>query len=164
MGFKDVTVLLVEDHANMRVLWRTILLGFGIRKVLEAPDATSAFEILRDDTVDVLIVDFNLEGLSGAELMRLIRRSDDMPYMIPAIACTADTRRSTLKELVNAGVDEVLAKPVSAEQAWKKLSVVVNNRRKFVSTPLYLGPCRRRKDQHYSGPDRRKAVVETEQD
>ena len=33
MGFKDVTVLLVEDHANMRVLWRTILLGFGIRKV-----------------------------------------------------------------------------------------------------------------------------------
>lgn len=139
----------------MRALWRSILLGFGIRKVLEAPDALTALDMVREEPIDVLFVDHILPDLSGAELVRMIRRSDELPNRIPAIACTADARRSTLKELVNAGADEVLAKPVSAVQAWKKLAAVVNKRRPFVQTSIYFGLDRRRSQKPFVGPEKR---------
>ena len=157
-----LSILLVEDHGNMRALWRTILLGFGVRKVREAPDAMSAIELLKEEETDIMILDQNMPDISGAEMMRMIRSSNELPSLIPAVACTADTRRSTLRELVNAGVDEILAKPVSANHAWSKISSVVNNRRAFVRTSIYFGPDRRRKDTKYNGPERRSGVTPDE--
>ena len=155
----NVSLLLVEDHANMRNLWRTILLGFGVRKVHETSEALEAIDILRVEQVDVAFVDHILPDISGAEMVRMVRFSQDYFCHIPVIACTADTRRSTIRELVNSGVDEVLAKPVSAEQAWRKMVSVVNRRRSFIQTTIYLGPDRRRRNLPYSGPDRRASAA-----
>ncbi len=114
-----------------------------------------AINLLRDREADLLVVDHHLEDISGAELTRMIRSSKEFPTLMPIVACTADTRRSTLRELINAGCDEVLAKPVSAQHAWAKMASVVNKRRPFVRTSIYFGPDRRRRDVAYSGPERR---------
>lgn len=146
----------------MRLLWRGILLAFGIRTVYEAESAEEAFKEIADKSIDVVIVDQHLDGLTGAEFISMLRRAPDSPSQhVPAIACTADTRKSTLKLFIDAGVDEILAKPVSADQAWKKLSMVINHRRRFVKTPFYYGPDRRRKVMpHYTGKERRKVQPE----
>ena len=153
-----LSIILVEDHANMRGLWRSIFVGFGIRDVREASTAMAAIDYLHDREADLLIVDQNLDDLSGAELVRMIRRSKELPSLVPVIACTADTRRSTLRELVNAGCDEILAKPVSAQHAWAKIASIVNNRRPFVRTSIHFGPDRRRRTGNYNGPERRDVV------
>jgi CheY-like chemotaxis protein len=156
-SLNNVSVLVVDDHRNMRVLWRGILLGFGIRVVHEAENAEDAFKQLGDKDIDAVIVDQHLDGLTGSEFISMVRRAPDSPSQhVPMIACTADTRKSILKLLVDAGVDEILAKPVSADQAWRKLSACVNNRRQFVKAGFYYGPDRRRKDDtKYTGRERR---------
>ena len=64
---------------------------------------------------------------------------------LPVVACTADTRRTVIKELIDAGADEVLAKPVSIHAAWTKFHQVVMRRREFVKANQFFGPDRRRR-------------------
>ena len=115
----------------------------------------SAFEILSQYKMDFAILDYNLPELTGSEFLRILRNSEDLPTTLPVIACTSDTRRSVLNEFVAAGVDEVLTKPVSADEAWKKISAIVNRRRNFVRTNVYFGPDRRRKEAAHLGMERR---------
>ena len=142
----DVSFLVLDDHANMRKLWRTILGSMGARDVFEAQGGAEAFDFLRNSPVDVAIVDHVLPDLSGVEFISLLRTADDSPVRhLPIVACTAHTRRSVIKELVDAGADEVLAKPVSVTAASEKINRVLSRRRSFVDAPRYYGPDRRRR-------------------
>lgn len=154
-----ISVLILDDQKNMRALWRSIMLGFGVRDVYEAADAGAAFEILRGREVDVAIVDMLLDDLDGDGFVRMVRRSPQSPCVtLPIIACTAHTRLTMIKKLIDAGVDEVLTKPVSVESAWQKLVAIVNHRRVFVHSPNFVGPDRRRRaDPDFEGPFRRAA-------
>ena len=141
----------------MRQLWRGILLGFSIRNIVECGCVIEALNLMRDTEFDLVIVDQHLGDLTGAEFVNMLRRDGESPApFVPIIACTADTRRSTIRTLVNAGVDEVLAKPVSAAQAWVKISTIVNNRRSFVRGGYFAGPDRRRRKGAYKGGEDRR--------
>ena len=156
-GIERLTVLLVDDHLNMRRLWSAILKSFGITRIRDAEGGAEALEILRDETIDLAIIDQILHDLSGRELIEMIRRANDSsdPFL-PIIACTADTRKPVIYELIDAGTDEILTKPVSPDAAWKRIVAVTQNRRDFVRTATYFGPDRRRfKDPKYRGPERR---------
>ena len=154
-----LNILLVDDHQNMRRIWMRILKGFNITSVIEAECAAQALEILKDKSIDIAIIDLILPDLTGAELIGLVRRSEDSSDpLLPMIACTADTRKSVVYSLINAGVDEVLTKPVAPLAAWQRLQAVTTKRRDFIRTPDYFGPDRRRaKDPRYKGPDRRES-------
>ncbi|MFC7290017.1 response regulator [Hirschia litorea] len=160
-SFNSVNILVVDDHQNMRQIWQTILKGFGVSKVLQASDAASALEVLRDYSVDIAVVDVVMPDILGTELITMIRRADDSPNkMIPIIVCTADTRRSCIYQLINAGADEILTKPVRPDAIWQRLISVINHRRQFVKTPTYFGPDRRRVDDpSYKGRDRRESAL-----
>ena len=156
-GLETLSVLLVDDHLNMRRLWTAILKSFGITKIKEAEGAAEALEILRDEQVDLAIIDQILDDISGRELIEMIRRANDSsdPFL-PVIACTADTRKPVIYDLIDAGADEILTKPVSPDAAWKRIIAVNQHRRDFVRTATYFGPDRRRvKDAKYRGPERR---------
>ncbi len=154
---RNLKVMVLDDHRNMRMLWRGILLGFGIRNVIEAGCAFEALNVLRETEVDAIIIDQHLGDLTGSEFITILRKGADSPAPhVPMIACTADTRRPTIKALVDAGVDEVLAKPVAAKQAWEKLAMVVNKRRQFVAAPKFVGPDRRRRKSPYMGAEERR--------
>lgn len=157
---KNVTVLVVDDHQNMRHIWLTVLKGFGVSRVIQAHDAASALEILRDQQIDIAVVDVVMPDILGTELIAMIRRAEDSSNtMLPIIVCTADTRRSCIFQLVNAGADEILTKPVRPDAIWKRIVAVVNHRRKFLKTPTYFGPDRRRvNDPSYKGRDRRESA------
>ena len=158
---RQVRVLVVDDHNNMRHLWGVVLKSFGIPDIVEAEHAVQALEILKDSPVDVAIIDHILSDVSGAELISLIRRSpDSVNNTIPIIACTADTRRRVVYDLVNAGADEILTKPVSPNAVWQRLQSIFGRRRQFIRTPTYFGPDRRRlNDPNFKGPDRRDSGV-----
>ncbi len=95
-----------------------------------------------------MIVDYNMPHLNGAEFVRLLRRSTDSPNrMAPVIMCTAHTSLSIIKELINAGADEVLGKPVSPSQAKEKCLAAVLRRRQLIQERKYAGPDRRRRDE-----------------
>jgi len=141
----DISILVLDDHSFMRQVMRMMLGSLGIRRVMAAASVDEAMRILEVEPIDVVIADYRLGDETGAEFMRLVRGMQNGKRFIPIIGCTADTSPATITEMRDAGADEVLAKPVSANVIWKKLMAVTNARRGFVSAPQFFGPDRRRR-------------------
>ena len=152
-----LTVLIVDDNKHMITIVKTLLRGFGISHFLEANDAAEAFDIVRSEHIDFIIVDYLMEILDGTDFVRLVRTGDDSPNpFVPIIMLTAYSERSKVLAARDAGVTEFCAKPVTAKELFRKVRSIVNNPRPFIRTGSYFGPDRRRvKSEHYRGPERR---------
>lgn len=154
--FSRVRALVIDDNAHMIQIVRSMLLGFGITRTYESRDAAEAFDLVRTEAIDFVIVDYQMPILDGLEFTRLVRTANDTrnPFM-PVILLTAHTERSRIIAARDAGVTEVCAKPINAKQLWMKIAAVVNNPRPFVRTPAYFGPDRRRRDEPPPREERR---------
>lgn len=165
-NLERLRVLVVDDNHHMINIVKTILRGFGIKDFYEARDAVEAFDIVRSESVDFIVVDYQMEILDGTDFIRLVRTADDSPNpYIPIIMLTAYSERSKVEAARDAGVTEFCCKPVTATELYRKVASVINNPRPFVRTSAYFGPDRRRRDSEaYRGPERRSAEQSTEVD
>ncbi|MES2034415.1 MAG: response regulator [Pseudomonadota bacterium] len=143
-GLSSLKVLLVDDNQHMRAIVSTILKGIGIRDVLEARDGAEGLQALRGWPADIAIVDFCMEPLDGVEFTRLVRNSPDSanPYL-PIIMMTGFADRPRVVEARDAGVTELVVKPITARSVIDRLNAVVFRPRPFVRTHDYFGPRRR---------------------
>lgn len=156
-GLESLRVLLADDNAHMRAIVGAVLKSIGIQHLREAHDGAEALAILRDWPVDVAIVDFRMEPIDGVEFTRLVRQAEDSvnPFL-PIIMLTGYADRGRVMEARDAGVTELVVKPVTAKAVIARLQAVIFHPRPFVRTESYFGPCRRRKDSvGYQGVERR---------
>jgi CheY-like chemotaxis protein len=159
-NFDRLKILVVEDNKHMRKLVITVLQAFGVTQILEADNGSSALEILRDKNPDVVLLDWVMEGMSGIDVVREIRTSPKSPNpFVPVIMLTGHTSVQHVQIARDAGATEFLAKPVSAKAVLTRLTGVIENPRPFVRTKMYFGPCRRRRIETYSGPERREDAM-----
>lgn len=159
-GLQYVTVMVVEDNANMRNVLRTVLQLIGVGSILTASDGREALELLRTRAVDILMIDWEMKPLDGLELTRAIRMSSDHPNRFtPIIMVSAHSEVERVKLARDAGVNEFLVKPISAKRVMERLIDVIERPRQYVKARNYFGPDRRRrsaKSGGYMGPFRRK--------
>jgi CheY-like chemotaxis protein len=153
----DVRVLVVDDNDHMRALLRAMLKAIGLTHVLEARDGSQGMSRLREHKVDVVITDLWMEPLDGLDFVRLLRRSPNSPCpTVPVVMVTGHATAQHVHEARDAGVDELLTKPISARDLVDRLHKVVEHRRPYVRAGEYFGPERRRRaDPDYPGPKRR---------
>jgi PAS domain S-box-containing protein len=109
VSLQGVTVLVVEDEADMRSMIRLILEEHGA-KVRTASSAPAALATL-DPSVDILLSDIRLPDMDGYELIRRIRQRGDELARIPAIALTAFARSEDHTRAMRAGFQAHIAKP-----------------------------------------------------
>ncbi|VAV95213.1 hypothetical protein MNBD_ALPHA06-1982, partial [hydrothermal vent metagenome] len=142
----------------MALILREVMRGFGLRDIREARDVATAFEIIKDNHVDIALVDHNLGDLDGCEFVQLIRTADDSPNpYIQIIMVTAHGDRKTVMSAIRAGANEFMVKPVTPLDLYEKLRACVERPRQFVRASGYFGPDRRRRqDPVFRGPWRRK--------
>jgi two-component system chemotaxis response regulator CheY len=150
------TVLVLDDNRFQQQVLRMILIGLGVKEVAAAKDVDEALQIMSEQKFDLVIADYRLGGKSGADFTRLVRGARDGAgdRFIPIIACTSDTMPEVIRELRDAGADEILGKPVSALSVATKIDAVIHARRRFVSSSNFFGPDRRRQSRA-SGVERR---------
>jgi len=160
-GLNRISVLLVDDNAHMLHIVRTMLRGFGIVHIFEAKDPAEGLDIAREDAIDLIVLDYQMDLLDGPEFTKMIRTAKDSANrFVPIILLTAYTERSRVGAARDAGVTEVCAKPINANELWRKIAAVVNEPRPFVKAKHYFGPDRRRKDsESYAGEERREAML-----
>ena len=160
MGYdlQRLKVLVVDDNRFMHELLKTILRSFGIKRVHSSYDGSDAISELKHFFADVVIVDWEMEMLDGYDLVKLLRTADDSPNpYVPIIMLTGHTEVSRVVAARDAGVNEFLAKPVSARLVYERLYTIIDHPRPFLRTPNYFGPDRRRlQDPNYRGSLRRK--------
>jgi CheY-like chemotaxis protein len=161
--FDRLKILVVDDNQHMRKLVVTILQAFGTVQIYEASDGEHAWAALRDTNPDVILLDWQMEGMNGIDFARMVRTSPDStnPF-VPIIMLTGHTHVDHVRQARDAGVNEFLAKPVSVKAVLTRLISVIDHPRPFVRTKTYFGPCRRRRGgDEYKGPERRANVEAT---
>jgi two-component system chemotaxis response regulator CheY len=162
LDVSQLSILVVDDHRFMQQVMRMMLNGLGIRDIAAALTVDEGLRQLSLQTYDIVIADYLMGTKTGAEFTRLARSEHFTgDRFVPIIACTADTTPRTVKELRDAGADEILCKPVSPKAIWRKVAAVTNARRRFVTAPNFFGPDRRRRDMYLRpGEDRRTGETE----
>jgi len=158
-GLDALQVLIVDDNQHMRTIVATILDGVGVRKIRQAQNGAEALDVLRTWPVDLAIIDYAMEPLDGVEFTRMVRNAADSqnPYL-PVILMTAHSDRTRIVEARDAGVFEIIVKPLTAKALMDRLHAIIERPRPFVRNDNFFGPDRRRqKDPSYSGPRRRES-------
>lgn len=152
-------ILLIDDNANMRSIIAAILDGVGIKDIRQAKDGEDGLAILREWPIDIAIVDYQMSPMDGLEFTRKVRKSTNgLNNQMPIIMVTGYADRVRVLEARDAGVTELVVKPVTANAVLSRLSEVIYKPRAFARTETYFGPDRRRRtDANYKGPMRRRS-------
>jgi CheY-like chemotaxis protein len=148
----------------MRTLLRSLLNALGIATVYEAADGEVAFTLLRDKQPDLVLSDLSMKPMDGIAFAREVRNSKSSPNpYIPIIMVTGHTERHRIEAARDAGVTEVLAKPITAGNLFQRIGEIVDRPRPFVKCANYFGPDRRRHvTEDYAGPFRRREDFEND--
>jgi two-component system chemotaxis response regulator CheY len=157
LRYDRLKILLVDDNHYMRVLLGEILRAIGVLEIFEANDGAEALQTMRQNTVDIVMTDLSMQPLDGIDFVRLLRNSPDSPNpMVPVIMITGHSTMQRVAEARDAGVNEFLAKPLTARGVIERIGQVVEHPRPFIRTTSYFGPDRRRRaDPNHTGPWRR---------
>lgn len=150
-------VLIVDDNAHMRILLKSLLIATGLNLVFEAENGADAFTILRVKMPDIILSDLSMQPMDGIAFTREVRRSENSPNpYVPIVMITGHTERHKIEAARDAGVTEILAKPITAQNLFLRIAEIVERPRPYVRCETYFGPDRRRKSEAiYLGPWRR---------
>ena len=103
-------ILIVEDHPTMREAMRLVLEGEGFT-IDEAADGERALELVRADPPDLVFLDMNIPGPSGADVLGELR-ADPATAGVRVIVVTADGEEGRGRAIAM-GADEYFTKPFS---------------------------------------------------
>ncbi len=138
-------VLVVDDNQYMRKMIRNLLVNCGVKDIYEAGEGITALDTIRTVGPDVVVLDWELPMLSGAELVRIVRSPSVFPMPdVPIIMLSAHGERWRVIEAVRLGVNEYLVKPVSAKALYDRLLTIMMQPRPAVQLGDYYGPEPRR--------------------
>lgn len=141
----SLKVLIVDNEHYMRKVTRTILNAIGIKTILEAPDGAAGFELARSNLPDLMIVDWEMPLINGAELVRMIRTPGDFPAPdTPIIVLSAHADQGRVMESARVGANEFVRKPVSIKTLSDRIAAVISRPRPTVQLQGYYGPMPRR--------------------
>jgi len=154
---KRLKVLVVDPNAYMRGVVADSLRRLQVTNITAAASAMEAFTVGRTFKPDIIFVDWDAGRMSGLEFTREVRRNTTgMSRETPIILLAGIIDHDQLMAARQAGINEFLLKPVSAQGVLSRIEEVTIRPRKFIDSRNYVGPCRRRKDDpNYAGPWRR---------
>jgi two-component system, chemotaxis family, chemotaxis protein CheY len=119
--------LVVDDFSTMRRIVKNFLNDLGYSNVLEADDGNTALPILRTGNVDFLITDWNMPGMQGLELLKIVR-ADPALAKLPVLLLTAEAKREQIVEAAQAGVNGYVVKPFTAQTLKEKIEKILSTR------------------------------------
>jgi Response regulator containing CheY-like receiver, AAA-type ATPase, and DNA-binding domains len=150
-------VLIVDDNENARTLLAQMLRALGSLQIVEACDGSAGLTALEAGDVDIVLTDLVMTPMDGLSFVRALRKSAQRrTATVPVIMVSGHSTLKAISQARDAGVNEFLAKPLSASGLIERLHRTLEHERLFVRTPTYLGPDRRRRaDPRRQGPWRR---------
>ena len=120
---RDISILIIDDHASTRDLIKAILRSSGFNRVMQAENGRLGIDIVQKEKVQLIICDWNMPVLNGLETLKFIK--EDARYKdIPFIMLTAEAYTDSLKAAIAAGVSDYIAKPFTAETLLNKIASV----------------------------------------
>ena len=114
---QDCKVLVVDDNdINLKLI--KLLLSERGAEVSEARDGAQAIQQARQFEFDLILMDIHMPIIKGTDAARHIRSQEMFGSHVPIVALTADAVPATRKEVLDAGMDGYLLKPIDTTQLW----------------------------------------------
>ena len=104
-------VLVVEDNERNMKLFRDVLQVKGY-ETCEAGTAEDGLRIARERRPDLVLMDIQLPGMDGIEALKALR-SEPRTAALPVVAITASVMQQDRREIMRAGFDGFIEKPIS---------------------------------------------------
>lgn len=121
----DMNVLVIDDFKTMRRIVTNLLTQIGFKNLDEAIDGESALKKIAEKKYDLIISDWNMEPMSGFELLTKIRAAEGEIKTVPFIMVTAESKPENIIKAKQAGVNNYIVKPFNGETLKNKLSAVL---------------------------------------
>ena len=120
----SMPVLVVDDYKTMLRIISNLLKQLGFENVEEASDGTEALEKMKKGSYGLVISDWNMEPMTGYELLLKVR-ADDGLKRTPFIMVTADSKTENVIAAKKAGVNNYIVKPFNAATLKQKITAVL---------------------------------------
>ncbi len=122
----NAPVLVVDDYQTMIRIIRNLLKQLGFENVDEASDGREALEKLKKQKYGLVISDWNMEPMTGYELLREVR-ADESLKPTPFIMVTAESKTENVIAAKKAGVNNYIVKPFNAQTLKAKIASVLGD-------------------------------------
>ncbi len=122
----NMNILVVADYKTMLRILRNLLRQLNFSNIEEASDGAAALKKLRKSPCDLIISDWNMEPMTGIQLLREIRGDDKLKH-IPFIMITAESKSENVIAAKEAGVSNYIVKPFNAETLKSKMVSVIGD-------------------------------------
>ncbi len=124
---KNVKLLIVEDMPDMRKLIRHILRKLGYLNVLEAEDGLTALEILKNESIDLVVSDWAMPRMTGLDLLNVMKSTKGMRD-IPFIMITGLAEQRHISKAMKSGVKYYIVKPFTEETLGKRIELCLESK------------------------------------
>ena len=151
----SLKILVVDDNPHICTIVSALLQQTGFGQVRTATSGPEALDILKVWDADAAVIDCLMEPMDGLELTRRLRKPTSPNPTLPIVMMTSYTERARILEARDAGVSELVAKPIVPARLLARLNAAVFQPRPFVKSTGYTGPSRRRATPGAGGPRRR---------
>jgi two-component system, chemotaxis family, chemotaxis protein CheY len=152
--FEEVTVVIADKDQKIAEIVRKVLFAIGCRRVYIVHDGLEVIELMKEETIDIVITDWTMKSMGGIDLAIYLRQSLDSPNRtVPIIMLTAQGERRNIETARNSGITEYVVKPFSAKTLLERIYSIVEDPRSFIICKNFVGPDRRRVSSMTLPPD-----------
>ncbi|PWC75428.1 response regulator [Azospirillum sp. TSH64] len=124
-----IKILIVDDNPLLQRALKDMLGLWGVGQITAVGNGQEAKDALRREVYDLMVTDWVMEPVGGAQLVQWIRQSPgSLRPGMPIIVLTANADLATVRSAWDAGADSVLAKPVPAATLARRIDAVLNRR------------------------------------
>ncbi len=122
----NMKILIVDDYQTMLRILAILLKQLNFSNIEDARDGAEALEKLRAEKFDMVISDWNMEPMTGIELLREVRGDETLKHL-PFIMITAESKSENVVAAKEAGVSNYIVKPFNAETLKGKIVSVIGD-------------------------------------
>lgn len=119
-----IRFLVVDDFSTMRRILRGLLQELGCRHIDEAEDGRVAWAMLRNESYDFVVSDWNMPVMDGLQLLQTIR-ADPHLAKLPFLMVTAEAKKENILAAAQAGASGYIVKPFTAVTLGDKITKVL---------------------------------------
>ena len=130
-GVQPQRVLLVDDSRSIRTLLKIYLMARSF-EYIEAESAEAALTVLESQSVDLILTDFHMDGMNGADFAATVRANRNVKVnKIPILMMTGDANAAEVRNKgQKAGINAFVRKPVSCAQLMTLVDTILPPPRK----------------------------------
>jgi DNA-binding response OmpR family regulator len=142
--YDNLRLVLGESNPDLASSIAAALSSRGMRNIISCRSTGKLIDALEKDLADLLVYDYDLPGDDFVEVTQCIRKKKKgrNPFVL-VIATVKESQAETVRRLIDAGIDDLVRKPISFDRLFDRITGFSQGRKPFVVSYGYVGPSRR---------------------